>query len=80
MLGLFDFKTDDCSTPAPAILHDSTWLRLNEICEARSILPTTVELIFEPVADPDIEMTNPEDGAPPNTPLLSSSECSPAFD
>ena len=32
----------DSSTPAQAIIDVATWLRLNEICEARSILPPTV--------------------------------------
>ena len=42
LFGPFDFMPKDSSTPAQAIIHDSTWLRLNEICEARSILPPTV--------------------------------------
>ena len=42
LLGPFDFMAKDSSTPAHSIIQDSIWLRLNEICEARSILPPTV--------------------------------------
>ena len=42
LFGPFDFVPKDSSTPTQAIIHDSTWLHLNEICEARSILPPTV--------------------------------------
>ena len=32
----------DSSTPAHALIDVPTWIQLNEICEARSILPPTV--------------------------------------
>ena len=42
LLGPFNFMPKDSSTPAHALINAPTWIQLNEICEARSILPPTV--------------------------------------
>ena len=42
LLGLFNFLPKDSSTPAHALLNVTTWIQLNEICEARLILPPTI--------------------------------------
>ena len=39
---MFDFVPKDSSIPAHAIISAPTWIQLNEICEARSILPPTI--------------------------------------
>ena len=43
LLGLFNFLLKYSSTPTQFIISESQWIRLNEICEARSILPPIIE-------------------------------------
>ena len=42
LLGPLSFKPKDHSTPANLILDKSTWIKLSEVCETRSILPPTI--------------------------------------
>ena len=42
LLGPFNCMPKDSSTPAHALIDVPTWIQLNEICEARSILPPTI--------------------------------------
>ena len=42
LLGPFNLMTRDSSIPTQALISTPTWIQLNEICEARSILPPTV--------------------------------------
>ena len=42
LLGPFNFMPKDSSTPAQSVVHVDTWIHLNEIYEAWSILPPTI--------------------------------------
>ena len=42
LLDLVDFLLKDSSTPVQCLISDSYWIRLNEMCEARSTLQPTI--------------------------------------
>ena len=42
LLGPLSFKPKDHSTLENSIIDETTWIKLNEVCEDRSILPPTI--------------------------------------